>query len=100
MDIGALTGLACGVVGAVLSYLAFARNQKHDADQEGRETGAVLAELRYIRSSIDSIIKKMDKIEERHQEFGERLTAVESSAKSAHHRIDTIEGRLRGAGSQ
>lgn len=98
MDIGALTGLACGVVGAVLSYLAFARNQKHDADLEGRETGEVLTELRYIRGSIESIIKKMDKIEDRNREFGEKLIALEQSVKSAHHRIDTLEGSMRGAG--
>lgn len=100
MDIGALTGLVCGVIGASLSYLAFTRNQKHDADQEGREAGSVLAELRYIRSSIDSIIKKMDRIEDRNREFGEKLVELDQSVKSAHHRINSIEDRLRGAGSQ
>lgn len=100
MDIGALTGLLCGVIGAALSYLAFTRNQKHDADQEGRETGEVLTELRYIRSSIDSIIRKMDKIEERNQEIGEKLVELDQSVRSAHRRINSIEDRLRGAGSQ
>lgn len=45
----------------------------------GSLTGTILTRLHYIE-------KKQDK----HNNFIERLVAVEQSAKSAHHRIDDI----------
>ena len=98
VDIGALTGAACAIAGAVISYLAFFRSARHDADKSGRETGAVLTELGYIKSSIDEINHKMDAQEARNYEFFSRLSAVEASAKQAHKRIDDIDRHSGHAG--
>lgn len=90
----ALIGIVCSILGAVLGYLGFTRNLKKDCAEEGKSSGAILTELGYIKSNTDEIKRKQDKQDERHIEFVGRITAVEASAKQAHKRIDTIEGRL------
>lgn len=86
-------GVVCTVVGALLPYLAFIRTKGKDDKNEGQQAGVMLTELGYIKGSVDTINKKMDKQEERNLELVERMSAVESSVKSAHHRLDRLEGR-------
>lgn len=50
----------------------------------GSFSGVVLTRLNYLE-------KKMDK----HNGLMERMAAVESSAKSAHHRLDDLTGRSK-----
>lgn len=90
----ALIGVACSILGAILGYLGFVRNFKKDCEDNGKSSGAILTELGYIKSNTDEIKRKQDKQDERHIDFVGRITAVEASAKQAHKRIDTIEGRL------
>lgn len=87
-------GLACTLVGLLISYAAFARNKAKDDKTEGRQSGQMLSELGYIKSGIDDI-----KVEQREQrkintETATALARVEASAKQAHRRIDQIEGRV------
>lgn len=93
MEWNIVVGMACTVAGAVVSYLAFSRNKTKDYQQEGQQNGVILTEIGYIKNSVDSINRKLDEQDERNLEFMTRLTAVESSAKQAHHRIDGLEGR-------
>lgn len=100
LQLGSIIGAVCTIFGFALSYLAFTRTMRQDAEKGGRETGTVLTELSYIKNAINDANRKLDEQERENRHFGERLTAVEASAKSAHHRIDALEGRQRGAGSQ
>lgn len=86
-------GIVCTAIGVLLSYLAFIRNKGKDDKNDGQQAGVMLTELGYIKGSVDTINKKMDKQEERNLELVERMSAVESSVKSAHHRLDRLEGR-------
>ena len=45
----------------------------------------------YIKSGVDDIKRKQEKEDERHVQVVSRLTAVEASAKQAHHRLDKLE---------
>lgn len=85
-----------GVLGTVCAiafgYAAFNRSRKKDDDHEGRESGAILTEIGYIKSGIDDIKRKQDKQEQQHIEVISRLTAVEASAKQAHKRLNRLEG--------
>ena len=94
METNILIGLVCSVAGAVLSYLGFLRNKSKDDKKDGQQDGVMLTELGYIKSSVDTIDKKIDKQEERNLELIDRLSSVESSAKQAHRRIDHLEGRV------
>lgn len=86
-----ILGSACAIAFGIAAYK---RNRKADDDKEGRESGTVLTEIGYIKSGVDDIKRKQDKQDERYLETITRITAVEQSAKQAHHRIDRIEGRV------
>lgn len=87
-----IIGAACTIVGVLLSYAAFARNAKKDSEASGKESGTVLTEIGYIKGGVDRIERKQDEQDARYITMAERVTAVESSAKQAHKRIDRLEG--------
>lgn len=90
--VGAIIGVLGTILGGVLSYAAFHRNSKKDSESEGKEAGTMLTEIGYIKGGIDRIERKQDAQDARYIGMAERMSAVESSAKSAHHRIDRLEG--------
>lgn len=87
-----------GVIGTVAAfvfgYAALKRNTKADNRNEGERGGALMTEIGYIKSGIDDIKHKQEVTDERYLNTAERLASVESSVKQAHHRIDTIEGKI------
>lgn len=65
-------------------------------ERGGQCDGAIycrITEIGYIKGGIDRIERKQDAQDARYIGMAERMSAVESSAKSAHHRIDRLEGR-------
>lgn len=62
--------------------------------EKAKRAVMVLTELGYIKSGVDDIKRKQEKQDEQHIEVVSRLTAVESSAKQAHKRIDAVEKHL------
>ena len=88
ISILAVVGTVCSIV---FGYLASARNKINDERGEGQQTGTILTELGYVKSGVDDI--KTENREQRkvNTELYSRMTAVESSAKQAHHRIDRLE---------
>jgi len=86
-------GPICTLLGVLVAYAALRRNAQQETENEGRETGAVLTELGYIRSGIDDLKAENREQRKTNTEVITRLTAVESSAKQAHKRIDRLEGR-------
>ena len=75
-------------------YAAFRRNRKHDDTEEGRTAGSLLSDIGYIKSGVDDIKSEQKEQRKTHMEVVSRLTAVEESAKQAHKRLNTVEGRL------
>lgn len=83
-------GSCCAIA---FGYATFKRNRKADDENEGKESGTILTEIGYIKAGVDDIKRKQEKQDERHLEIITRVTAVEQSAKQAHHRIDRLEGK-------
>ncbi len=90
----------------VFGYIAFVRNRdkdKGDAIKEAEEQKAasvkadatILTEIGYIKSNTDEIKAEQKEQRKTNLEVLTRITAVETSAKQAHKRIDTIEGHNR-----
>jgi peptidoglycan hydrolase CwlO-like protein len=78
-----------GSVSSVLfAYLAFKRNAKNDTKEIGRESGTVISDLGYIKSSIERIEKRLDNSESKFDGISTRLAKVEASVASAHKRLD------------
>ena len=83
-----LAGTCCSII---FGIAAFRRNQKTDEQQDGRESGTILSEIGYIKANTDDIKRKQEKQDEQYLRISERVTAVEASAKQAHHRLDRLE---------
>ena len=93
MDSSDIVGIL-GVVGSlVFAYLAFRRNDKRDARTDAKQDGVMLTEIGYIKSGVDDIKAEQREQRKVNTELYTRISAVESSAKQAHHRIDRLERR-------
>jgi hypothetical protein len=77
----------------LFGYKAFVRNRDKDKESDARTDATVLTEIGYIKSNTDEIKAEQKEQRKTNLEFISRLTAVEASAKQAHKRIDTLEGR-------
>lgn len=78
-----------GTISSVsFGYLAFRRNANSETKQIGRESGTVISDLGYIKSSIERIEKRLDISESKFDGVFTRLARVEESVSSAHKRID------------
>lgn len=91
MTLDFIIGVACTILGAVLGYVAFLRNAKSDSKADGKQDGTILTELGYIKGGIDEIKAEQREQRQKNTEVLSRLASVESSVKSAHHRLDRIE---------
>lgn len=91
MTLDFIIGVACTIIGAVLGYVAFLRNAKSDSKAHGKQDGTILTELGYIKGGIDEIKAEQREQRQTNTEVLSRLASVESSVKSAHHRLDRIE---------
>lgn len=91
MEIDVIIGVGCTILGAALSYAAFFRNAKNDSKEDGKQDGTILTELGYIKGGIDDLKSENREQRKTNTEFISRLSSVESSVKSAHHRIDRLE---------
>jgi len=98
MEPTAVLGIACTVLSATLGYLAFTRNRTKDDRSDGQQSGIVLTELGYIKGSVDSLTKKVDKQGEkqdaRDREFLQRLADVEHTADEAYRRADDAHKKI------
>ena len=87
----AAISLVAGLCGIAFGVAGFLRNKKTDDSAEGRQDGQILTELGYIKGGIDDVKSEQREQRKINTDFVTRLTAVESSAKQAHKRLDQIE---------
>ena len=70
-----------GTISSILfAFLAFKRNSHADTKEVGRESGTVISDLGYIKSSIERIEKRLDNSE---QKFDALLTGLTSIIERA-----------------
>ena len=93
MDWGYVIGIIGTVASICFAYLAFRRNDRHDQRADARQDGVMLTELGYIKGGVDDIKAEQREQRKVNTELYTRMSAVESSAKQAHHRIDRLERR-------
>lgn len=91
METGTIISLCAVLLSVVSLAIKTHRDSSKDAASEAASSAIVTAKLDAIASGVDDIRVDMRTMRDRLQDFGERLTAVEQSAKSAHHRLDLIE---------
>lgn len=83
--------LLCSLLGAGISYLTFQKNSRKDIKAETREEAETKAKLDYIATAVDEIRLDNKARDREMKELRERVIINESSIKSAHKRIDSLE---------
>jgi hypothetical protein len=82
-----LAGACCTVIGTILGY-------RNGLKKEGHNEGSLRSDIGYIKSSVDDLKTEQRNFNGLHYELAERVAKVETSDKSAHHRIDGIEEKI------
>lgn len=83
-----------GVLGLLFAIFGYVLNRDRDKKNETKNEAKLEARLEYISKGIDDIRIDIKANKEQMAIFGERLTRVEESTKSAHKRIDKLEGKV------
>ena len=83
---------AIGLIGTISSilfaYLAFHRNKSQDTKQEAKSEGVLISDIGYIKSSIDRMEQKLDKVEANYQNLLSRLIKVEHMQSNMEKRLE------------
>lgn len=80
--------------GLLISAIVLLVNSRRDTRTSAADQARVEAKLNGIATGVDDIRVEQRAMRERVDGLAEKVSAVESSVKSAHHRIDTVETRL------
>ena len=84
-------GIICTILGAVLAYVAFSRNQRNDSQDAGELKGSMMTELGYIKANTEEIKAEQKEQRKINNDITIRLGKVENAAQRAHYRIDRLE---------
>lgn len=85
---GVSIGIICAVIGAIIGIVGAARLSKLDTKEETRGFTRVETKIDLMGVDVRDIKTKIDTQTETNNVFEHRLTKVEESVKSAHHRVD------------
>lgn len=83
--------LLCTLLGAVATLVTMKRNFSKDTKDEASNSTRVEIKLDYAINGINEIKSDIRDTKKDVSDLSNRLTRVEESTKSAHHRIDSIE---------
>lgn len=74
------------------------RTDEQDVEERAAEISQINTKLDFINTTTQESKERLFSLVEKVDEHGERITKVEESCKSAHHRIDTLENRINKEG--
>lgn len=95
-EIIAIVGSAIAAVASLCAIGAFLISRNKDKFNDGANDGSIKGDIKYMRNSFDDLRLDVKEVARKQDNQGERLTRVEESVKSAHHRIDGLEERSIG----
>jgi hypothetical protein len=83
----------CAILTFVVGYLTFSRNRDKDVKNDASKLAVIETKIDTISQGIDSIRIDTKANEKQIIGLSERITRVEESSKSAHKRLDILEGK-------
>ena len=86
-------GIMVSAGALLVSLVGLALSSRKDTRQDAAGTARVETKLDGIASGVEDIRVEMRSMRERLNGISERLSAVESSDRSAHRRIERMEGK-------
>lgn len=93
MDWTAVIAAAAAISGVVLGWRGHARTVRKDVAKNAEQDAELRAQVNYIARGVDELRVEIRAANQRYDVLAERLTRAEESLKSAHKRLDRIEGR-------
>ncbi|WP_138226174.1 hypothetical protein [Paenibacillus algicola] len=87
----AIISVTAAISGIVLGWVGKTKAYKAEVVQEATADASLHTDVSYIKTGILDIRVDLRDIGRRMDDFSERLTRVEESAKQAHKRLDRIE---------
>lgn len=93
IDVPILISVLSLLVAAAVGISSIKRNKSSDDRQEASEMTTLIVKLENINNGVNEIKSDMRNMRSDIQDLRDRLIIVEQSTKSAHHRLDSIEGK-------
>lgn len=93
VEIPILISFVSVCVAGIVAVTSIRRNQANDDKKEASQMTTLIVKLENIGNGVNEIKSDMRNVREDMQELRDRLIIVEQSTKSAHHRLDTFEGK-------
>ena len=87
-------GIIAAIVGCAVGAAGWAARRDKQVKADGEWRGSVNTKLDDIKSSVCGMNAKLEKLDGVISAHNQRLTAVESSTKQAHRRIDRLDKLL------
>lgn len=88
-----IVGICANISGILFAFLGFRRNDRHDNKNEGKDEGTIMSDITHIKQSVDRMESDVNKLDERHHLFAERLAKVEEGMSNIQKRIEEIHGK-------
>lgn len=73
----------------VFAYLAFRRNETKNISEIAKSEGALLNDIKYIKTSIDRMEKKLDKVEVNYNSLLSRVIRLEENLSLLEKRMES-----------
>lgn len=86
------TGTIIALVAMLVSALGLLLSTRKESRQDAAGTARMETKLDNISAGVEDIRVEIRTMRDRVGALSERVSAVENSCKSAHHRLDMIEG--------
>ena len=86
------TGTIIALVAMLVSALGLLLSSRKESRQDAAGTARMETKLDNISAGVEDIRVEIRTMRDRVGALSERVSAVENSCKSAHHRLDMIEG--------
>ena len=86
--------LVLAVLSAVFAGIAWFRNTKSDTKQDAGQLTTVIVKLENISDDVREVKADMKDVKSDMDKMKERITLNEASTKSAHKRIDYLQGMI------
>ena len=83
-----IIGLLGTLSSICFAYLAFRRNHTVDSKRDGKAEGVLISDIGYIKSSIDRMEGKLDRVETNYQNLLSRLIRVEEAQSSLEKQLE------------
>lgn len=93
IDLSTIISVVSVTVAVIVMVTNIKRNSSRDNRQEASNLTTLIVKLENISEGVNEIKSDMRNMKSDIQDLRDRLIRVEQSDKSAHHRIDTLEGK-------